>query len=307
MEVVFSKRAMTALLVETMEKITTETGGVFLGKYESGIWYIVETIDPGPNSIFEPTYFEYDQAYINHLINKVSRLYKNQLDLVGLWHRHPGSLDTFSKTDDGTNTLYANLSGYGAISGLVNIDPKFRLTLYHVILPLNYEKVSYTVDDSIIPESIMELRETTECSRQLEKQQQLSNWKTKRLFDGTLRKTKRTNAVVSIYDYLNKINNSNARLSRSKRCEGELPIELILETLEYDLNYFEVIGVNYSIALNESGFLDLFIKCGKNSISFFFDVNKDGDIVFVFNENIYQYQKGLFAYAVKERKRYTFL
>ena len=78
MEVVFSKRAMTALLVETREKITTETGGVFLGKYESGVWYIVETIDPGPNSIFKPAYFEYDQDYINHLINKVSRLYKNQ-------------------------------------------------------------------------------------------------------------------------------------------------------------------------------------------------------------------------------------
>ncbi len=29
MKVIFSKRAMTALLVETREKITTETGGVF--------------------------------------------------------------------------------------------------------------------------------------------------------------------------------------------------------------------------------------------------------------------------------------
>ena len=56
MKVVFSRRAMTSLLVETKEKITTETGGVFLGEFRSGNCYIVETVDPGPKSIFTPTY-----------------------------------------------------------------------------------------------------------------------------------------------------------------------------------------------------------------------------------------------------------
>ena len=90
MEVVFSKRAMTALLVETREKITTETGGVFLGKYESGVWYIVETIDPGPNSIFKPAYFEYDQDYMENVMLGDSEeedvslaiIYQDALDVI---------------------------------------------------------------------------------------------------------------------------------------------------------------------------------------------------------------------------------
>ena len=93
--VVFSERAFTSILVETQEKIRTETGGVFLGYRKGDVWYVIESIDPGPNSVFQPAYFEYDQDYINHLINKVSRLYSLQLDLIGLWHRHPGSYDSF--------------------------------------------------------------------------------------------------------------------------------------------------------------------------------------------------------------------
>lgn len=96
--VVFSERAFISILVETQEKIKTETGGVFLGYRKGDIWYVIESIDPGPNSVFQTAYFEYDQAYINHLINKVSRLYATQLDLIGLWHRHPGSFDSFSGT-----------------------------------------------------------------------------------------------------------------------------------------------------------------------------------------------------------------
>ena len=44
MKVVFSTRAFAAILAETTEKIKTETGGLFLGKYKDGIWYVVEAI-----------------------------------------------------------------------------------------------------------------------------------------------------------------------------------------------------------------------------------------------------------------------
>lgn len=160
MKVVFSERAYTALLSETYEKITTETGGIFLGYYESDIWYIVEAIDPGPKSIFEVAYFEYDQKYVTHLINKIARLYKKDLSLLGLWHRHPGSFDIFSSTDDGTNISYAKLNKAGAISALVNIDPKFRLTVYHVSLPMGrvkYTPISYEVGDHLFPSGVLEL------------------------------------------------------------------------------------------------------------------------------------------------------
>lgn len=253
MEVVFSKRAMTALLVETREKITTETGGVFLGKYESGVWYIVETIDPGPNSIFKPSYFEYDQAYINHLINKVSRLYKNQLDLIGLWHRHPGSLDTFSMTDDGTNTQYAQLADYGAISGLVNIDPEFRLTLYHVSLPLKYEKIAYSVDDARIPRSIVGLREPSEYSKQLGKIQEASKRKERTSFPSLFSKSKKNDAIASIHEFLKRKIISDSKPLDAKGYARDLPIEEILESLELDFSFFEENGIDYSLTIGEAG------------------------------------------------------
>ena len=157
MKVVFSNRAYTTLVAETYEKIKTETGGVFLGFYENDTWYVVETIDPGPKSIFQIAYFEYDQCYVTHLINKVARIYKKNLKLIGLWHRHPGSFDRFSGTDDQTNLKYAKISNYGAISGLVNIDPIFRLTIYHVDYPLRYKKIQYEVGDNLFPDHSLEV------------------------------------------------------------------------------------------------------------------------------------------------------
>lgn len=146
--VVISRRAYASILAETLEKAHTETGGILLGYHHEDTWYVVESVDPGPRSVFEIAYFEYDQGYVNHLINKISRLYGQQLDLLGLWHRHPGSFDRFSGTDDETNTNFALVNDFGAISGLVNIDPVFRMTFYCVLTePLRYMKVDYVVED----------------------------------------------------------------------------------------------------------------------------------------------------------------
>lgn len=155
MRVVFSNRAYASVLAETTEKVKTETGGLFLGTVQDDTWYIIEAIDPGPKSIFEVAYFEYDQKYTQHLINKIANLYDKQLALIGLWHRHPGSFDQFSSTDDGTNAKYASMRKEGAISALVNIDPKFRITMYQVDRPCRYRKISYDVGDNLIPDELL--------------------------------------------------------------------------------------------------------------------------------------------------------
>lgn len=155
MKVVFSDRAFAAIMAETTEKIKTETGGLFLGSFEDGIWYVIEAIDPGPKSIFEVAYFEYDQQYTQHLINKIANLYDKKLTLIGLWHRHPGSFDQFSSTDDGTNSKYARMRKEGAISALVNIDPEFRLTMYHVDQPCRYSVIEYDVGNHLIPDEML--------------------------------------------------------------------------------------------------------------------------------------------------------
>ncbi len=300
MKVIFSKRAMTALLVETREKIATETGGVFLGKYLDGIWYVVETIDPGPKAIFKTAYFEYDQDYINHLINKISRLYSQQLDLVGLWHRHPGSLDSFSMTDDGTNSKYAELSSYGAISGLVNIDPAFRLTMYHVSLPLNYEKIEWLVDDELIPTEIQSLRDDELLTAQIG----TISTKCKRVdkFADVFANVKKRKAISNIHNYLKRRTISDAIVKNAKKFDGDIPIELLLEKLESDFKFMERMGIDYTVRIGEDGLLNLQIKEENDSILLAFGLDND-TVVFIYNEITYKYISGLIEKAVLSERR----
>lgn len=124
--IIFSDKSFLGIVAETYERSQTETGGILLGKIIGNTWYVIESLDPGPNSIFQQSYFEYDTPYVTHLANKITRFYQTKLQLLGLWHRHPGSFDSFSSTDDSTNREYALRNSAGAISGLVNLDPDFR-------------------------------------------------------------------------------------------------------------------------------------------------------------------------------------
>lgn len=164
--VVFSNKAYNALIRESFDKDPVETGGILLGHVlDNGVWIVMEVLPPGIKSIFQYAYFEYDEAFVNYLAQSVANQYKRPLDLLGLWHRHPGSMDVFSSTDDGTNATFARQNPAGVISGLVNIDPQFRLTMYHMDCPSHrimgrpdYDVVEVEVGDDIIPEEYFELR-----------------------------------------------------------------------------------------------------------------------------------------------------
>ena len=166
--VVFSNKAYNAIIRESFDKDPVETGGILLGHIlDNGVWIVMEVLPPGIKCIFERAYFEYDDAFVNYLAQSVANQYKIPLELLGLWHRHPGSMDVFSSTDDGTNTTFALQSPSGVISGLVNIDPQFRLTMYHMDNPREvmrqyarpiYERVEIEVGDDIIPEEYFKLR-----------------------------------------------------------------------------------------------------------------------------------------------------
>ncbi len=159
-KVVLSSQAYLAIVAETFAHLDTETGGIFLGKILDDVWYVLETLDPGYGNISRRvSYFEYDVEYVTHLANVRARLYKNGLKLIGLWHRHPGSFDRFSATDDETHLRYTNQNPQGAISALVNLDPYFRITMYHIAPPLQYSKVQdIVVGDSHIPNELLSLK-----------------------------------------------------------------------------------------------------------------------------------------------------
>ena len=157
--IVFSNKAYNAIIDETIKKNPIETGGILLGHVlDNGTWIVMEVLPPGIHSTHEYAFFEYDEVFVNYLANSVASKYEQELSLLGLWHRHPGSMDYFSGTDDGTNAKFAAISPCGAISGIVNVDPKFRLTMRHVSNPLQYDIVDYEVGDDIIPESYFELK-----------------------------------------------------------------------------------------------------------------------------------------------------
>ena len=157
--VVFSNKAWNAIVNETFRNDPVETGGILMGHILSnGYWIVMEVIPPGLKAIHQRSYFEYDTEFVNYMANSVSRQYKTELSVLGLWHRHPGSMDVFSGTDDGTNATFAQMNPYGAISGLVNIDPKLRFTLRHVAYPLHYQIVDTEVGDDLIPSQYFELK-----------------------------------------------------------------------------------------------------------------------------------------------------
>lgn len=128
---VFSNRAYLSILAEALSRGDLETGGVLFGRYNKGIWYVVEASDPGLDTIHTRVHHEMDDDYHNHIYPVVSRLYKHDLHLLGLWHRHPGSFDRFSRDDDETNTKFSEAIGNGTLSLLLNFDPKERLTCYY--------------------------------------------------------------------------------------------------------------------------------------------------------------------------------
>lgn len=161
MRLYLSDQAYTSIVAETHAHIDTETGGIFLGKFESGAWYIIEVIDPGYQDILrQVAYFEYDKSYVTHLANMRARLYKKSLSLLGLWHRHPGGFDQFSATDDQTHRLYLRQNPQrGIISSLVNIDPRFRLTHYFIDSTVTHRKITdIHIGDRHIPKKFLELK-----------------------------------------------------------------------------------------------------------------------------------------------------
>lgn len=307
MKVIFTERAYVSVLAETAEKIQTETGGIFLGYRCGENWYVMESIDPGPKSTFEVAYFEYDYKYVNHLAKKIARLYKKPLELLGLWHRHPGSFDQFSGTDDGTNKKFASLNKNGAISALVNIDPKFRITIFHVDSPLSYTKVAYEVGDSLVPD---EIRGYCDTKRLLDYLSAKENtiW-------GNQKVVKPKYKYDEILDTI--INNfSSIDVTKYIKEEEIQPltdenISFILEQIEEDVDYFGECYLDCQIVLQDK-YICLIAKGRAEVILKFCTALTENNCMLSYQGKYYLYMPKLFKTIIsdviesKQRKRIFF-
>ena len=61
-----SDRAYASVITEVMANGQNETGGVFLGYIINRAWYIVESVDPGVDTVNQVAFFEWDSNYVNH-------------------------------------------------------------------------------------------------------------------------------------------------------------------------------------------------------------------------------------------------
>lgn len=298
MRVIFSNRAFSAVLAETTEKITTETGGLFLGTVQEDTWYIIEAIDPGPKSIFEVAYFEYDQQYTQHLINKIANLYKRKLDLIGLWHRHPGSFDQFSSTDDGTNSKYASMRKEGAISGLVNIDPKFRFTMYHVGQPCKYRKIPYEVGDNLIPEELLAYK-TPERFYSLMENRSRSTSR-----GSAHSQYKRTISLDSFMRFISPyIAEDECDVENNISVVDDSAPEKMAEAVIDDLTFMsDKIGIQVTVAMQEQYLVISQEAIDKTTRIYFMDSASKKQIVFSYGDKSYLYHSGMFEEAAEKAK-----
>ena len=132
--IIMSKRALTTILAEAYANGHNETGGTFFGHIESdGNWYIIEATGPGYGAYHTPTRHEMNNRFVNYQYRALSRIYSNELTLVGFWHRHPGNFNRFSGLDDNVNTAYAKVIGFGTVSILLNFTSAGpQLTCYYL-------------------------------------------------------------------------------------------------------------------------------------------------------------------------------
>ena len=300
MRVVFSNRAYASVLAETTEKIKTETGGLFLGTVQGDTWYVIEAIDPGPKSIFEVAYFEYDQKYTQHLINKIANLYDSKLSLIGLWHRHPGSFDQFSSTDDGTNAKYASMRKEGAISALVNLDPSFRITMYQVCRPCRYKRIAYEVGDNLIPDGLLKFKSPNKFFS---------------IMDGILRKPEAVGVSsgeyhrsVSLASFMNFI---QAQMQPFECKDVDVcdlndnaPVqEQLIDAVVEDLTFMaDVLGIETSILL-EDKYLTVYQEAIDATTKLYFTFSTQRQfIILSYAGECYSYQRNLFADSFRKAK-----
>lgn len=263
-KVIIAQRAYLQMLTEVYERVETETGGILLGHRDGDTWYVLESVEPGPKSVFTPSYFEYDDGYVNYRANKVKRLYKCSLELLGLWHRHPGLLKTFSSTDDGTNKTYTDML-QGAISGLVTLGNGFEITMYYVPADIKYEKIQWIVDDKQIPQEYLGYYDTDYYQKLLEEAV------------GHLYVQKHEVASKNVNQYNNK--NTSNRVSSNRRRSNDISNEN--EPISYGSRHHRFFGRVVEKVVD--GISLLFEEPEEEHFNKSIEVEEENDIAIIFD------------------------
>lgn len=81
--------ALDQLRDESERKLPDETGGILVGRFQSGVLDVERIIGPGPNALHTRSGFRRDGAYAQQALNRLYDQSVGALDYVGEWHSHP--------------------------------------------------------------------------------------------------------------------------------------------------------------------------------------------------------------------------
>lgn len=154
MQVVFSDSASASMSVDIQHSIlyNIEIGGVLLGHIENNKFYVVENVCLGFKIISSLFTFKYDNEFIDYLANHYSQMYKQKLNVVGLWHTHIDGESIFSPSDRELNNSFITIFGNYIVSSIVAINvPSVRIVNY-CIDEHNEELIDCIFGDEYVPE-----------------------------------------------------------------------------------------------------------------------------------------------------------
>jgi integrative and conjugative element protein (TIGR02256 family) len=110
-DVRWSDNLVTRLSAQRCADLPNETGGILLGlvDFERRQICVSDAIDPPPDSVKKPHYFERGKTGLEARLKGIGQATAGQLRYVGEWHSHPDGCAATPSDDD--DTLFAALAG----------------------------------------------------------------------------------------------------------------------------------------------------------------------------------------------------
>lgn len=147
-EVLVCSRAYKLMTNEIDWSGNKETGGILLGIINNKQIIIVEAVDGGPNSTASQTFFSYDYKYVEHVTERIVHLYKQKLNIIGVWHKHNNYHEyPFSRQDLELHEEICDMVGGYGISILFQqkAEATYEMGTYIIYSGEKYQKTEFNI------------------------------------------------------------------------------------------------------------------------------------------------------------------
>lgn len=145
-----SNRSLAAMVSGVERFPDTENGGPLLGKVRNDEIDIIEAIEAGENAIHEKGKVSCDMKSVEYIANTVKGLYEEELEVVGIWHKHNHDYNPpFSTEDNLYHKEMSDLLKNDIISVLFqkNKDDEYTIRVFRYCLNHQLIEEEFDVED----------------------------------------------------------------------------------------------------------------------------------------------------------------